>query len=495
MKKTTLAIAIPLSIVGVSVVGAWYTGSQVEQHLQVGIDQANASLQEQVPYLNPRVQLVEFERGFFSSRARYSFSFSPEPDAEPLTLEVSDDLEHGPFPLSRLAAGQISPVMAQSHFRLQQSALTAPLFEAAGGKPPLTGEATVHYDQSQSARIDLASLSYGSPEGTLRTSPASLTISVSSDRKRIGFSGQLAEFDFAETGYDQPVSMQLRDLRLQADKQENANGFALGPSSVMIRRMLIQPSAQMQVELQDAVIEEALTQNGDNLDQSLAYRIDRLRVQEQDIGSVKLALSVRHLEQTALRELEVAYNQLVLGALGDEEPGSDTGEKFKRLILALLEGGPMLALDEFSLNTANGQGKVVLTFSLRKPADNVVTPDEMVQSALASLQADYRLDKALIGDLITLQGTLEGAAAGVDPQDIAMQAQMMTEMFSGMALASQWVVEDGDALRGSLSYADGKVTFNGRPMSVDEFLTFAMSGVQGPVGLEDSSELEQYDPE
>lgn len=494
MKKTTLAIAIPLAIVGVSVAGAWYTGSQVEQHLQAGVDQANASLQEQVPYLNPRLQLVEFEKGFFSSRARYSFSFSPEPDAEPLTLEVSDDLEHGPFPLSRLAAGKFAPVMAQSHFRLQQSELTAPLFEAAGGKPPLTGEATVHYDQSQSARIDLAPLRYGDAEGTVRTSPASLAISVSSDRKHVGFSGQLAEFDFAKAGNDQPISVQLRDLSLQADKQENASGFALGPSSVTIRHVLIQSSPQMQVELQDAVIEEALTQNGDNLDQNLAYRIDRLRVQEQDIGSVKLALSARHLEQAALKELEVAYNQLMLGALEDEEPSSDIEEEFKRLILALLEGGPVLALDEFSLNTVNGQGKAGLTFSLRKPADNAVTLDEMMQSALASLEADYRLDKAVIGDLVTLQGTLEGAAAGIEPQDIAMQAQMMTEMFSGMALASQWVVEDGDALRGSLSYADGKVTFNGRPMNVDEFLAFAMSGVQGAV-VEDGSELEQYHPE
>lgn len=69
---------------------------------------------------------------------------------------------------------------------------------------------------------------------------------------------------------------------------------------------------------------------------------------------------------------------------------------------------------------------------------------------------------------------------------------MMTEMFSGMALASQWVVEDGNALRGSLTYADNKVTFNGKPMSLGEFMDFAMGSAPDLSGLDADSEIEPY---
>ncbi|MGY2437788.1 hypothetical protein ACW4FQ_32130, partial [Escherichia coli] len=78
-----------------------------------------------------------------------------------------------------------------------------------------------------------------------------MDFSGSSDRKHISASGQLAEmdFNFAESDSAGPVSVQLRDLSMQADKQENANGFALGPSSATIKRVTIQSASDQQIEL------------------------------------------------------------------------------------------------------------------------------------------------------------------------------------------------------------------------------------------------------
>ena len=39
----------------------------------------------------------------------------------------------GRFPASRLAAGKLAPVMAQSHFSLEQTPFAQPLFSAAAG--------------------------------------------------------------------------------------------------------------------------------------------------------------------------------------------------------------------------------------------------------------------------------------------------------------------------------------------------------------------------
>ena len=44
----------------------------------------------------------------------------------------------------------------------------------------------------------------------------------------------------------------------------------------------------------------------------------------------------------------------------------------------------------------------------------------------------------------------------------------------------------------SVAYADDKVTFNGKAMSVAEFMAFATGGGMGMSGLGDDSEQEQY---
>ncbi|MCY1307137.1 hypothetical protein D9M70_570400 [compost metagenome] len=62
----------------------------------------------------------------------------------------------------------------------------------------------------------------------------------------------------------------------------------------------------------------------------------------------------------------------------------------------------------------------------------------------------------------------------------------MTDMFSGMALDSQWAVLDGNSLSTSLAYANDKVKFNGKDMSVQEFMAFAMASAQG-LGLGDGA--------
>lgn len=47
MKKTALAIAIPVAIVGAAVAGAWYTGSRVEQEVNRGITEANQLFEQE----------------------------------------------------------------------------------------------------------------------------------------------------------------------------------------------------------------------------------------------------------------------------------------------------------------------------------------------------------------------------------------------------------------------------------------------------------------
>ncbi|EIO9964707.1 DUF945 family protein, partial [Listeria monocytogenes] len=71
MKKpllTTLA-GVALVAVGTAVGGAWYTGTRLEGELRQAASQAQLALQAQLPEYPLQLQLVELQRGVFSSTA------------------------------------------------------------------------------------------------------------------------------------------------------------------------------------------------------------------------------------------------------------------------------------------------------------------------------------------------------------------------------------------------------------------------------------------
>lgn len=231
MKKTALAIAIPVVIAGAAIAGAWYTGTRVEQEVNRGITEANELFKQEAPGLGAYLTLVDIQRGLFSSSARYNLTFTGKDGEQPQTLVFTDRLEHGPFPASRLAAGKLAPVMAQSHFALEQNELTAPLFTASGGKAPLFGELTIHYDQKQEGAVETAALEFAKDSDKLRLSPAKITFNVSGDKKDVSAVGNLAEvdLDFTDENTGQPARVQLRDLGMQGDKKEKRQRLRPGP--------------------------------------------------------------------------------------------------------------------------------------------------------------------------------------------------------------------------------------------------------------------------
>ena len=66
-----------------------------------------------------------------------------------------------------------------------------------------------------------------------------------------------------------------------------------------------------------------------------------------------------------------------------------------------------------------------------------------------------------------------------DKEAVAQQASMMTEMASGMALSTELARLEGDAIVSTLHYADDKVDFNGKQMTVEEFVAMAFASGAG----------------
>jgi uncharacterized protein YdgA (DUF945 family) len=488
MKKSALALAIPLAIAGLAVAGAWYTGTRVEQEVNLSLAEANAKMKELAPDSEVSFSLLGIERGLFASTARYQLSLAGEKGQAPRTLVFTDRLEHGPFPLSRLARGQLAPVMAQSHFSLEQTPFAQPLFSAAAGQMPLSGELTIGYDRRQTGELAMAALNFSGKNDVLRLSPTQLSFSISADNTDVQVAGQLAELDLtsADPASGKPVRIELRGMELGARKLEMASGFATGPGTFKAQRVTVQSEGVPTVELRDMLVEESLSKGAKGLDQTVSYRFGKLAVQGQDVGSLTLSLSARDLDEAALKQLSETYNQIALANLKSDNP-LDTEltpvqkSELQAQALRLLEGAPKLALDELSLQTAHGAARMSLRVDLRKPNQAAASPEAVASSVLASLKAQLKIDKPLIGDLVALKGGLDGGQP--DPVALKQESDAASELFSGLALNSKWARLEGDSLSSSLSYANEQVTFNGQNMSVQQFVAFVLGSAQG-LGLQ-----------
>jgi len=150
MKKLALAIAVPLAMIGAA---TFYTSTQIESTTRDAVDQANIKLREITVGSGAGIslKLLSFERGLLSSAARYQIDIEVHDEGETKKYAVllQDRIEHGPFPASRLAGGQLMPVATQNHFQLERTPQTRKLFDAALGEVPLVGDVAIGYDGSR----------------------------------------------------------------------------------------------------------------------------------------------------------------------------------------------------------------------------------------------------------------------------------------------------------------------------------------------------------
>jgi uncharacterized protein YdgA (DUF945 family) len=484
MKKLALAVAVPLALIGAATV---YTSTQVESTARDAVDQANIKLREMSAGAGGVVnlQMLSFEGGLLSSDARYQIDIEAPDDegnVRQYSVQLKDHLEHGPFPVSRLIRGRLMPVAAQSHVQLERTPLTEKLFEAAGEEAPLVGEVTIGYDGRQNGELRSAAFNMENEEGTLRVSPGTIAFEAAEDATAFRMDGELKEVDFNLAGTTgKPVRMSIRGISMSADKEEDANGFALGPSALTVERTDIQAGDAPAMVIHKASIEELLGRGNRGLDQTVAYRIGQVEAQGQTFSNVALAFSLRHLNEASLKALVDSYKALLASGPSQEEAIANMTaaqqSELQAQAVQLLQHKPTLALDEFGFETANGAARLSVVLDLQGPSDEAFTPDAMITSMLASLKADAGIDKGLVRDVAGLIVQHQGDEQ--DPVALQQETDAATDLCSGMALNAGWFQLQDDRLASSLHYADDKVTLNGRDMTVQEFIGFAFGSAQG----------------
>lgn len=487
MKKSVgilsgLAIAIAVA----TTAGAWYTGKQLPAELERSVERANVQLQKALVGVggSMTVEVASLEQHFFSSTAHYRVKAKDIhlSDGETVNFElgVTDHIEHGPFPWSRVKAFKLLPVMAASNSALDKDDFTTAWYAAAGDKAPLTSQTSIGFDGSVQGDILLAPVKVTEENGsTLDFSGMRLAVSGDQEGKASKFHGTAERFEMKLVGADHPpATFELKGLTVDGNLAATEHdAIYVGNFDLLLAEAKATLGLKQEVLLIKGFEQKAVQalDGPDTIGGRIDYKLQDITWDGRAVGSAQMAISLKSFNAPAMQALSKWYQAHMpefqqAAAAGQALPviQMDEAEKarFQGDVQQLLASKPQVALENLSFKTANGESRFSLSMDFAKPASFDLPPDQLGKQLITEVKSKLSLSKPMVGDLATLQALLDGQT---DAQAIAMQSSQAGEMLGMMALQSGMATVQGTDVVSSLHYADGMVDFNGKKMTVEEF--------------------------
>lgn len=463
MKKAGIAIIALVTLAAAGTAGAWYTGTQLEGVLQTNIERANEQLNIQFPDADAALELAGFEQGLFSSQARYRVVLLGEGDNADIDLFVTDDIEHGPMPLSRLVSFKWWPVMAVSHAQLEPSELLNGLFTASAGRPPLTVHSSIGYGKGIHGEIEVAPLNWSKKgRGNVAFSGLSAVYETDTAGDIIKLNGRVDSLGMEGTPSSKGLtSVTLVGLDLSVDRKRDASGLYLGSSKGELDQFAVKIEDRPTLVLSEVLQSDLITLNADGANVKLTYQVGAVNYGADKLGSLGMGWTLSRLQPEAALHLAGLYNSLILGS------GTAQVEQLETALEQLLDGHPRLSLDNFSIRTANGESRLSLGMDLDRPVSLESPPAVLLPQLISNLDAKLVLSKPMLKDMVRYKVLFDPEA---DMAVVEQEASMAAEMVGAMAEMFQLARVEGDNIVSQLSYDKGAVRFNGQSMELEELL-------------------------
>lgn len=492
-KSAKVAVGIVIAVAALSTAGAWYTGGQLEGVLHTTIDDANRQVKSSLNGFDGSItlELVSIERHVFSSTAHYRVNInSPKlgKGNENIELLFVDNIEHGPFPWSRLKTLDLLPVMAASNYQLEKNAASEKWFALTNGSPPLKGHTNIGYDLSTQGTIELLPMDIDKADGAIKFSGIKLDVEASANAEKVKVIGTLDNLKVKVPSEQGPVSLELHDLTFNTGGTKGASGFYLGHSDFKIANSVFQLEGKPPLQLKDFVNTSLMQEEGGNLAAQVSYDIGMISYSGKEVGTAQMLWKFSNFNAASTQALYTLYQEKVqpqqqAAAMAGQPLDlklSDADQALANAELTkMLAAKPHIELEKLSLKTANGESHFSLALDLNNPGVLDQPVPDLVKKMLTQLDAKLLVSKPMIKDLGTLAAGLDGQT---DPKIIEQQAQDASDAVGGMAVMTQLAKVEGDNVVSNLHYANDLVDFNGQKMTLQQFVNFVASKVGGMTG-------------
>lgn len=498
--KKSVAITLAVVIVGAgSWVGAtWYTGKRIEESTQRRLAETNERLARITPLFGLRIDQLQYQRGLFSTQARYGLSFvrnDKSPSDMPVgMIEFDTRIEHGPFPKSALARGAIAPKLAFVHAELAKTDNVKPVFELTKDVPPLVSDAVISFGGNTASTSRIAPVKVTHDGNSVDFSGMEITGTFDRGLQAVTANATTETLAVDGTKSHDPIKMVLSGLSMNVDSRMGKFGLSVGDSGIKIQRTeVVKPDADVKVVLNNFGYTVKLSEDDKNINIQAAYQTGDLNVNDVVLGNGQAVIKLSRLDGAAVKQLSDTYNQFMGQYMADTQDEGLNDEQFQLLLDnagKVLAGNPSFSIDPISWKTAKGESKLNFTLDLANPSDvKDLTPQEILVKAIKQIDATLVISKPMVQDLMVQYAIKKN---GLTADKAEAEAADDIRSMSGMAEMLNVGKNDGDNIVGKFHFADGMGDLNGKKIPAEELF----SGLLGAAGVhDDMSDEEGMDEE
>lgn len=418
-------------------------------------------------------EVKSFDSGWFASKARIEFGFSPGYLAQlgaqgaPVNVigqhaTIVIDFAHG-------------PVTLKDGVHLELSTMAAQLDPETPGLAGLEKQLGVPYVFEFRSRTGLGGRvvfdadvpPVDVPAGDAQFKFSGAKLEGTYTNKQVVSNTHVDSIEFSGPG----GAFVLRNLRLNTDNQMLAPDVAPGSMEFSIESASaidpLQGSAPI-FEANKLKVTALTTLNAARtlFDVQVTYGVDRVHVEENEVTNAILGFSVHNVDAELIKHYGVAMRELMAGG-AQPDPRAALASLRPDLPRALA-AGPSLVLEpiRFAFNGEPFDGRWEFTIDPAKvPPDALTNLDPAAVLGFVNSNADVKLSKGLARAIVAL--VVEMQLRG-DPRMPPEQMKYMAEAQAGLMLVTLvtqgFLVEDGEVYRAALRYVDGALTLNDKPL-------------------------------
>ncbi|MBJ3816916.1 YdgA family protein [Shimwellia pseudoproteus] len=486
MKKSLVAVGVIVAL-GVIWTGAsWYTGKQLEGRMADMIATANRQLQQTAPDAGLALSYTHYQRGVFTSQMQLVIG----PDSKATgwlkagqQVVLDETLSHGPFPLAQLKHLSLIPSMASVRTTLVNNDTTRHLFEMTKDKSFIDAQTRISYSGATASDIQLLPLDYQKDQDKISFSGANISADVDNDGNGVAITGKADSAVIATLNdYGQHVQLTINGLNTDGNSKLADFGERTGTQKLTITKAAIAIEGKEMAVLEGFNLngQSAVAKDGKHLDASFDYALDALKVQNQNMGSGKLALKFANVDGEALHAFSQKYNTETRALLdstdNQEEYTASVLDIFFANLPLLLKGEPVVTIAPLSWKNDKGESTLNLSVLMKDPqaSGQATSDDQLIGNSIKSVDGKLVIPMDMATALMTQVAKLEG----YQESDAEKLADQQVKGVAAMGQMFRLTTTDNNNITSSLQYSDGQVTLNGQKMSLVDFL--GMFGIAAP---------------
>lgn len=497
MKKTNVAVGVIVALGVIWTGAAWFTGKQLETHMDQLVQNANTQLNAYAPNSRLKISYQDYQRGVFSSQTKLVIQATSQTEDNALlkpgqSIVLNENISHGPFPFAQLKHFNLIPSMASVHTELANTDAVKKLFELTNNQSLINAETRIGYSGATDTALKILPIDYQNAQTGERAATNGGVLNVSADSKGDKVSldsdiGSVALTSKNEMG--QPVLFTLNGLKVSGNTHLSPEGVRIGDQAIEVEKVNASINGQDALTLQKLKGTSSFDNQSGKIGGNIDYHVDSIQLQQQDFGEATLKMKLSQFDAQAVKTFSDNYNAQMQDLLNQQGLADDPiryQAGVHTILLnnlpTLLKGSPAISIAPLSWKNEKGESSFNLTANFNDPATVTGEPlslSAMVNRVLKTLDTKLNINMPMATETMRHVGLAEGYQADEAQKLADQQVKGLAAMGQMFRLTQQ----QDDNIITSLQYANGQVNMNGDKMTLEQFLSRYMLGMPTNEGM------------